>query len=404
LKLTKSNLKTLPVPEKGYQIHWDDELPSFGVRITERGAKSFILQRRIKGKSQRITICKTREMAPEGARNEARKLIGDIIKGGDPVAEKRKKRLKGKTVDEVLTDYLDSKNLKPRTQKDMRVVMERYLKTWMKKSLLSITPDMVLRKHKEIGEKSKAQANLAMKYLRAIFSLAMIQYTDSEGKPIITANPVKRLSDLKRWYRVERRQTIIKPNQLEPWFKAVLNQPENTREYFLTLLFTGLRSGEAATMRVDQVDLESKIFTVLDTKNHQSHTLPLSDYLLEIFKRRLNNCPGDYVFHGRHGEGHLLSTDSAVRLVKEESGVNFCRHDLRRTFATIAESLDIPAYALKRLLNHAMPDVTAGYIVVDIERLRKPMQEITDFILTAAGQMESASMTEIDKQAVGQTT
>ena len=55
---------------------------------------------------------------------------------------------------------------------------------------------------------------------------------------------------------------------------------------------------------------------------------------------------------------------------------------LRRTFITIAESLDIPVYALKKLPNHkTSSDVTAGYVVIDIERLRKPMQMITDYIL-----------------------
>jgi len=63
------------------------------------------------------------------------------------------------------------------------------------------------------------------------------------------------------------------------------------------------------------------------------------------------------------------------------SGVECTLHDLRRTFITIAESLDIPGYALKRLLNHKDPnDVTAGYIVSDVGRLRGPMQKITDFI------------------------
>lgn len=66
----------------------------------------------------------------------------------------------------------------------------------------------------------------------------------------------------------------------------------------------------------------------------------------------------------------------------EDSNVQFTVHDLRRTFITIAESLDIPAYALKRLLNHKMSsDVTAGYIMLDVERLRKPMQMITDHLL-----------------------
>jgi len=56
--------------------------------------------------------------------------------------------------------------------------------------------------------------------------------------------------------------------------------------------------------------------------------------------------------------------------------------NLRRTFITIAESLDINTYALKRLLNHKdQRDVTGGYIITDMERLREPMNKITDYIL-----------------------
>lgn len=60
-------------------------------------------------------------------------------------------------------------------------------------------------------------------------------------------------------------------------------------------------------------------------------------------------------------------------------------HDLRRTFISIAESLDIPAYALKRLLNHrADTDVTGGYIVIGVERLRLPVERIAARILELA--------------------
>ena len=60
----------------------------------------------------------------------------------------------------------------------------------------------------------------------------------------------------------------------------------------------------------------------------------------------------------------------------------FTIHDLRRTFITIAESLDISAYAVKRLVNHKMTnDVTAGYIVSDVERLRNPMECIATNLL-----------------------
>ena len=44
----------------------------------------------------------------------------------------------------------------------------------------------------------------------------------------------------------------------------------------------------------------------------------------------------------------------------------------------MAESLDLSGYTLKRLLNHKIndSDVTSGYIVSDVERLRGPMDRI----------------------------
>ncbi len=66
----------------------------------------------------------------------------------------------------------------------------------------------------------------------------------------------------------------------------------------------------------------------------------------------------------------------------------------------IAESLDIPTYALKRLPNHANgADVAAGYIVASTERLREPMQKITDFVLRAAGIKATAEVIELKREA-----
>ncbi|CAH1904754.1 hypothetical protein NTGHW29_360083 [Candidatus Nitrotoga sp. HW29] len=82
-----------------------------------------------------------------------------------------------------------------------------------------------------------------------------------------------------------------------------------------------------------------------------------------------------------------------------ESGVTFTIHDLRRTFITIAESQDISAYALKRLLNHKMNnDVTAGYIINDVERLREPMQKITSYLLKSVGFEPSGEIITLPKK------
>ena len=90
----------------------------------------------------------------------------------------------------------------------------------------------------------------------------------------------------------------------------------------------------------------------------------------------------DYVFPGTGAAGYIIEPRKQMTHVTKASGVRFTVHDLRRTFITIAEGLDISAYALKRLMNHKMNgDITAGYIVADVERLRKPMQQITEYIL-----------------------
>src|SRR3990167_5173888 len=101
-------------------------------------------------------------------------------------------------------------------------------------------------------------------------------------------------------------------------------------------------------------------------------------------ERRSRNKTSEFVFPAE--------PKKAVNRVVELSGVQFTLHDLRRTFATIADSLDLPAYALKRLLNHKMNnDVTAGYIMKDVERLRKPIQIITNFLVKNMRELEMSN-------------
>ena len=124
-----------------------------------------------------------------------------------------------------------------------------------------------------------------------------------------------------------------------------------------------------------------------DTKNREPHTLPLSDYLAELLERSkkatVKGCP---IVFADSQKRPLSNLRYAQATITEASGVSFCVHDLRRTFATVAESLDLSAYTVKKLLNHSTKaGVTGGYLVLDTERLRKPMQAITDHILRFGG-------------------
>jgi integrase len=391
MRITKTFVdKLAPPPFKDngkadQQFHRDSALPGFGVRVTSHGAVSFIVEKRVNGKVKRITLGRYGHLTVEQARNEAQQVLSKIARGRDPIAEKREKRIRTVTLGEAFDDYVATrKDLKASTIHDYRRSIDGPFESWKSKQLIDITKDMVELKHRELSRKSPARANNAMRVLRAIFNHAMKKHEDAKGRPIIPVNPVDRLQQLRAWNKIERRQTLLKSHQLKPWYDATLQLNHlTTRDYLHFILLTGLRRSEASHLTWDAVDYKDKTFTIHDTKNSQPHTLPLSDFLDEMLRTRYAERENNYVFHSKFSkQGYLVEPRTALARITELSGVSFTLHDLRRTFITIAESLDIPAYALKRLLNHKDPnDVTAGYIISDVERLREPMQRVTDFIV-----------------------
>jgi integrase len=414
LNFTKAALDTLPLPPEGKRATYHDQkTPGLQLRVTPSGIKTFSVFRRIGGgQPERATLGRYPTISIEQARRKAAEINAILALGNSHKEQKQAKKASSITLNEVLEEFLASrKNLSERTRYDYRRIVKTYLWDWADKPIASISKDMVEKRHTQIATgfqipsdkaeggwkkaTSEAQANYSMRCLRALINFAAVKYEGKNGISIIQENPVKRLSQTRSWYRIDRRQTVIKTHELPAWFSAVLNlrsdavngKADVVRDYLIFLLLTGLRRNEAAKLKRSDIDLKARSFTVVDTKNKQPHTLPFSDYLFDLVKRRLNELEGEFVFPGTGAGGYLVEPKKQLKKVIEASGVSFTLHDLRRTFASIAENLDISAYALKRLLNHKMRnDVTAGYIVSDVERLRAPMQKITDFILSVAQQ------------------
>ncbi len=274
--------------------------------------------------------------------------------------------------------------------------MENALKDWQGRELRRLTKDMVAKRHQQLTRDSGgAYANLTMRVLRSVYNFAASTYEDDDGNSLLPVNPVVRLSATRSWNKEKRRNRFISEAELPAWFKAVIAYKQNAgigtavtvADYLLFMVFTGLRRSEAASLAWADVDLANKAFTVRDTKNGEDHTLPLSDFLLALLKERRQVTEGSaWVFPSEKGDTHLKEPRKHAQRISEASGVAFTFHDLRRTFVTYAERLDISAYAVKRLVNHKMSqDVTAGYIGNDIERLRKPMQAVTDYLLRVGG-------------------
>ena len=407
IKLSHAAIAKLPHPARGQVIYYSDSVSGLGIRVTPT-SKTFIAESWREGKKARFTIGAVGQLTLDTAKIKATELFDKLHRGTDPRAEKRKDAVEAKTLREVFTEYLAHADLKPRTIYDYRRLMfgpidrrtselslTGYLSRFLEVPIAKITREMVRDLHLEIGEKSPAQSNYAMRLLRSVFYYAIDHYRNAEEQPILHDNPVRALR--KGWFKIGRKQTQVRAHQLKAWFDAVLNlksdaanaKTDTVRDLLITVLLTGLRRGEASRLTWADIDLKGKMLTVRDTKNRDVHTLPLGNYLHTLLAQRRKETTST----GRNAlVFDVAEPKKLIAKIVEASGVPFSIHDLRRSFSTFAEGLDVPHYALKRLLNHRVKDVTGGYVQIDVDRLRKPMQEIEDFVLKNAGvKMKSTS-------------
>lgn len=406
VKLTKTAIRALSAPAQGYAIHWDSEIPGFGVRATSSGVKSYILQARIRGREKRITLARCDDISAEVARKRATNMRGEIAGGGDPVARRQRERLESVRLEEAFEDYLKTKDLRPRTEADMRRVLTETFEDWRKKPLTKITRPMVERRYLERAEHSKARANVAFRYLRAVMNLAATRYRDAEGKPVLAENPVRALTEARLWRRVGRRRTVLTPDDLKAWVPAVLalGEPprrqagegklkpklrhgEVMRDLLLFITLTAARKSEVSGLKKTDVDLRRGVMVFRDTKNRTDHELPLTPYLREILARRLETKSGEHVFASPHDGRPVGNTRYAFDRVREETGLRFTLHDLRRLAATSLERQGVPTFTVKAILNHltAVSDVTGGYVQVDRDMKQAALEKLSAFIMRHAG-------------------
>lgn len=395
-KLTKTYVESLPATTRAgqQQLIYDSSLKGFGLRIGSK-TKTYFAETKIARKTVRVTLGRHGVITSEEARKLAKEKLAAMAQNVNPNEVEKEARIRGVTLQQIYLDYLKARDLKASTRRDYERCVRLYLSDWLNKAMLEINRDMVERRHQKISERSKAQANLTMRFLRALFNFAA-EYRDAKGRSLITDNPVRRLSAKKIWNRVSLRTNHLQPHQIKPWWEAVhslrndakTQDRETIRDYLTLLLLTGLRREEALGLTWANVDFAANTLTVRDTKNRSDHTLPLSDYLQDLLARRHAQATDvPWVFNGSGRTGHLTEPRKALLCIKEQCGIWVTSHDLRRSFASIVNRLSdrMSYYTVKRLLNHKSADVTAGYIQHDIEKLREAIQAVTDYVLQQAG-------------------
>lgn len=379
-KITKSFCDKLSFQEKGQTAYWDHTMPGFAIVVGKR-AKTFIVQKDINAKPVRYTIGRYGHFTVEEAKIIAKEKLFLMAQGINPKEEEKQNQII--TLEKSFQSYLNTrKNLSPTTVKGYTYTLNKYLIDWARRPINTITKEDVVARHAMLGQTcGERTANGAMRFLRLLINHANIIYE------LDIKNPVQHLNNIKGWYPDKRRRSYIKPHELAAWWKSVQNlENETIRDFLTLLLFTGLRKGEAERLKWSNIDFADRTLTVQQTKNGDPLTLPLSDFLLQLFQRRFQRHNNQaYVFPSPGSKGHLTEPKKGIYRVIAETGVQFTCHDLRRTFITLAESMDISAYALKRLMNHKFAgDITSTYIVSNHERLRDPVERIAQHILEIA--------------------
>jgi integrase len=201
---------------------------------------------------------------------------------------------------------------------------------------------------------------------------------------------------------------VIRVHHLAAWFNGVLSlrnddtsqDRETVRDLLLIMLLLGLRRSEALNLRWADVDLGGRILTIPNTKSHDPKVLPFGPYLADLFRYRLIRSGGaPLVFAASlDPKKPIVEPRRVLAQVTKVSGLVFTPHDLRRSFATHLEGLDVSAFALRRLMGHKTrrDDVTEHhYVVTDVERLRPAIEKLESFLLSAGGVKPQGEVTEL---------
>ena len=148
---------------------------------------------------------------------------------------------------------------------------------------------------------------------------------------------------------------MLHVEDMPAWRQGLETISEVGRDYLLLVLMTGLRRREAALLQFRNIDTKMRTLRVRDTKNGRDHVLPLSTQLLGLIERRRGAAvkrlaaakkpaaaiDDAFLFAGRKPDTCITEPKTLTQAIARACGVHTSVHDLRRTFATTAERLDI---------------------------------------------------------------
>lgn len=364
MKLTQANLAKLKLPAgKSEAIHFDDDLPGFGLRLREGGGRTWIVQYRFGRKQRRFTLGKVEVLGAERARQSARDTLAKVQLGTDPQATKVEARVTagmtlGSEIERYLEQFAQKVEAGERRQSTLEQQTHHLRRLWAPLHGLGI--DKVSRANVATQLEQIASNSGRISANRARASLSSF-YTWAARKGMTESNPV----DYTEKFDEKSRERVLTDGEMvEIWHASDPERlPRDQRDYAYIvrlLMLTAQRRGEVGGIAADELDQSNRLWTIPGerTKNGLTHTVPLSDAALELLEVRDLDCR--YLF-GR-GEGAYSGWSKSKRVLDARilaarppraKPIDFHLHDIRRTIGTrMNDELGIEPHIVEAVLNH----------------------------------------------------
>ena len=363
-RLTDKLVKGLPAPGKGAKVYYDEGGGGFGVRVTAKGARSFVLDYRTKeARNRRYTIGGFPNWKVGAARDRAKELKRRIDRGDDPQEELNEART-APTVNDLIEKYcvehLSTK--RPGSQREDRDMLRLYIKpTLGSRKVNEVTHDHVGALHRKItGEGKPFRANRVVALLSTMFNLALVRWNmrdRAEGNPCqgIVKNPE------------EGRERFLSPEEIARLMKALSGlEDKQAANVIMLALLTGARRGELLKATWDQFELPSCVWSKpsAHTKQKRVHRVVLSPEAVELLMTIREADPkAVFVFPSARKPG---TPRENVKLqwyrARKAAGLEDVRfHDLRHSYASLLISNGVSLPIIGRLLGHTQAQTTMRY-------------------------------------------
>src|SRR6476469_2287743 len=196
-KLTKSVIDALPTSAKEI-IYWDSGCPGFGVKVTPRGRKVFIVLYRAGGAGSRLrkyTLGPYGRVTLHQARVAALKIFAARAEGKDPAAEKQdaRRRLVVDRVDDLIELFITEHLSNKRSAHEIsRLLHREVVPKWGTSSVHEIDTRRVIELVCEITARgAPAAANTLLKVVKTFWGWC-------GGRAILESAPAKGLAAPKR--------------------------------------------------------------------------------------------------------------------------------------------------------------------------------------------------------------